>query len=163
MLCVSSLSFSLSRYAWQAAAVSLHPPSTPTPSLASAIWPTASSDRAVDLWRIKNIKWHYPTHSLSLALSPCLSLSLSLHLIPFSLRPIGQRRRCLCVALWHAIYNLPCMPVRQAACPSVRMSVCRTFGCSLGASTSWPCWPCRGGRVAHVATGNLFFVYAKQV
>lgn len=88
-----------SRSTWQSTPT--YPCSSPRLRLC-AIWPTAASDRAVDLWRIKNIKWHYPPTPSSL-------------LIPFSLRSIGQGRRrqqgrCLYVALWHAIYNLPCMP-----------------------------------------------------
>lgn len=47
-VCVSS------RSTWESTPA--HNSSVPT----RAIWPTAASDRAVDLWRIKNIKWHYP-------------------------------------------------------------------------------------------------------
>lgn len=120
-----------SRSTWQSTPT--YPCSSPRLRLC-AIWPTAASDRAVDLWRIKNIKWHYPPTPSSL-------------LIPFSLRSIGQGRRrqqgrCLYVALWHAIYNLPCMPARPGYWLAWLAHILARPG------QRWPC----------CATGNLFFV-----
>lgn len=108
-------------------------PLFPYPTLAGAIWPLASSDRAVDLWRIKNIKWHYPPHLLP------LSVSLSLHAwYPFLYAPLASGD-VVCVLPFDMQYII--CHVCQSGSQSGRLSVGRLVGRSALAHP---------GRVAHV-------------